>query len=306
MRVPVNPHIMLLLIVGAIWGSAFLAMKVAVATVPPLSISAGRVLLAATIVWVYLRARGFALPRLGTDDGRRLWLAAAVITVFNTVLPFALIPWGEQFIDSSSAAIVMGASPLVALLLAHRFTTDDRLTIPKLVGVLIGFGGLLVLVGGNALGGLMEGVRGQAAVLLAALSYTVSGILIYRLAGRLRMEVLTASVMICGAAIAVPLALIVDRPWSLAPSEASLWAIVYLGIFPTSLAFLIRARLIASVGYTFVAQSVYLVPLFGTFWGWLLLGERISIAAVGALVLILLGVGVSRWGARRGLDADAG
>lgn len=303
MRRLASHPLVLLLVIGAIWGSAFLAMKVAVETVPPVTIAAGRVLIAGAIVWGFMRLRGLALPSLAAPAGRRRWRTAAVIAVFNTAVPFSLIPWGERFIDSSSAAIVMGASPLLALIMAHNFTTDDRLTGPKLAGVLLGFGGLVVLVGGDALGGVVGGVRGQLAVFLAAVSYTISGIPIYRSARQMRIEALTAAVMICGAVIIVPLALVVDRPWGLAPAGAGVWAVVYLGVFPTAIAFMIRAHLIATVGYTFVAQSVYLVPLFGTFWGWLLLGERVSLATTLALVLVLAGIGISRWGRRRFVEA---
>ena len=111
--------LVLLFVIGAIWGFAFLAMKVAVETVPPVTIAAGRILIAGAIVWGFIRLRGLALPSLAAPVGRRHWRVAAVIAVFNTAVPFSLIPWGERFIDSSSAAIVMGAAPLLALVLAH-------------------------------------------------------------------------------------------------------------------------------------------------------------------------------------------
>ncbi len=294
MVTPSLRHYALLLVIAATWGSSFQAMKISVAEIPPLTIAAGRVLLGAAVVWAFSllldRARGSTV----LTGGLRLWVAATTITLFNTVVPFFLLPWGEQFIGSGPAAILMGIGPIFALILAHFFTRDDRLTPAKVAGMGLGFLGIAVLVGPEA--GFAEAgpLRGYGAVLLAALSYTVGGILTVRLGGPHRPHVLTRAVLISGAAVLVPLAVLIDRPWTVSPGIGAAAAVVYLAVFPTALALLVRFYLIAQVGYTFVAQSVYLIPLFGAFWGWLLLNEQFGPATWLSLGLILSGIAVAR------------
>ncbi len=224
----------------------------------------------------------------------RLWVAAASIAIFNTVLPFFLLPWGEQFVGSAAAAILMGSGPIFALVLAHIFTTDDRLTVGKLVGMTLGLAGVAVMVGPQTVLESTGPLRGFGAILLAALSHSIGGILTVRLGGRQSSETLTLAVLVVGTALLVPLAAIIDQPWELRPGAVAISAVLYLAVFPTAIALLVRFRLIAEVGYTFVTQSVYMIPVFGGVWGWVLLGEKLTVATWLALVLTLLGVGVAR------------
>ncbi|MFQ5970886.1 MAG: DMT family transporter [Alphaproteobacteria bacterium] len=296
MQRPTFVHFAVLILLAAIWGGSFLAMKVAVETVPPLTVTAGRLLLGAAVVSGFVRWRGLRLPGTANRDGLVLWRRAALIGALNTVIPFTAVTWGEQFIASGVAAILMGTIPLFAVILAHIFTPDDKATVGKALGVMTGLSGLVLLVGTSALAGFHIGLRGQMAVIVAALSHAASGVLVYRTSGRLRAEVLTAAVLLSGAALAVPLALLAEQPWTVRPSADAALAIGYLGLAVTALAFALRIRLIASVGYTFVAQSVYLIAPFGALWGWLIMDERLTASAVGALGLILLGIALSRLG----------
>src|SRR6185295_13603898 len=131
-----------LLFLAALWGPSFLFIKVAVAEIPPLTLVAGRVEIAGILLYLILRAQGRDLLPFGP-----IWRHLVVVALVQNAIPFVLFGWGEQYIDSSLAAILNGTTPLFTLMLAHFFTSDDRLTPTKTVGSLIGFGGLLVLIG---------------------------------------------------------------------------------------------------------------------------------------------------------------
>lgn len=293
MNQPSTRHYLLLVLVAAIWGSSFQAMKVSVAEIPPLSIAAGRVVVATAAVWLFTSVAQTRFKASFSTGSMRLWVAVLPIAVFNMVLPFFLLPWGEQFVGSGTAAILMGIGPIFALVLAHFFTQGDRLTRGKIIGMALGLAGVAVLVKPQA--GLGQGaLQGQAAILLAAVCYSVGGVLTARAARVYSAETLTLAVLFASAAILLPLAVLIDRPWEYRPGLAASGAVLYLGLFPTAIALLVRFRLIAKVGYTFVAQSVYMIPAFGALWGWVLLNEAVDPATWLALGLVLLGVGVAR------------
>ena len=285
----------LLLVLAAIWGSSFLFIKIAVAAIPPITLVAARLVLAAAGMAVYLWAIGGRLPRDGA-----IWRDFVVIAVAGNVLPFALISWGEVVIDSGLAAILMAIMPLFSLVLAHFFTRDERLTPARVAGLCVGFAGILVLVGPDVLSGLGREVLAQIAVAGGAISYAVSNVYT-RVRGvvTLPASVTSTGVLICAAVMAVPFSLIIDRPWQLMPTTDSLIALVVLALVCTSLAYLILFRLITTTGATFVAFINYLVPVFGVIWGAVFLRETVQPGALAGLALILAGIGLSRFGGRR-------
>lgn len=287
---------LLLLLLSAIWGSSFLFIKLAVATIPPMTLVAARLCLAALGLLVFLAVTGRRLPR---DWG--LWRGFLVVAVVGNVIPFFLINWGEVTVDSSLAAILLAVMPLATLVLAHAFTADERLTPMKGLGVTVGFGGIVVLVGPDALAGLGREVVSQFAIAAAACCYAVTTIFVRR--SRLidlPPAVNSAGVLVTAALVAVPLSLIIDRPWELpAPSDQSLAALVVLALLCTSAAFLILFRLLATTGATFVSLLNYLAPVFGVFWGALLLGEPLHLDALGALALIMFGLALTQVRGRR-------
>src|SRR5262245_25064943 len=136
-----------LLCLAALWGPSFIFIKVAVGEIPPLTLAAGRVGLAALLLYLILRLQGRNFPGFGS-----IWKHFAVMGFFSNALPFALFSWGEQYIDSALAAILNGTTPLFTILLAHFLIEDDRLTLPKFLGVSLGFGGLMLLIGPSLLG----------------------------------------------------------------------------------------------------------------------------------------------------------
>ena len=240
-------------------------------------------MLAAVVLYAFIALKGQRLPRSG-----RMWTLFFLIGILGNGLPFTLIAWGEQRIDSGLAAILMAVMPLATLLLTHAFTEDERLTAPKAVG----FAGVVLLVGPEAFGGLGGTVWRQLAVAGGAVCYAVAATIARSLPPS-PPAVRGAAVMMCAAVQMIPLVLLVDAPWTLSPSLGSVAAVVYLGLLPTALATIIFFQLIAARGATFVALNNYLIPALGVIWGAAVLGERISFPAVGALAVILIGIGIT-------------
>ena len=281
----------LLLALVAMWGSAFMFMKIGVATVAPATLVAGRLVLAAAVLYAVMRARGLALP----PPGRR-WLPFAALAILGNSLPFYLIAWGQQFIDSALAGILISIMPLATLVLAHFFVAGERMTPPRVAGFATGFAGIVVLMGPAALAGL-GGSAGtalaQAAVLGGALCYAGNSVLARR-TFTTDFLVTSTAVLIVAGALMVPVALVLDQGSTAMPGAGSVAAIVWLGIGPTALATLLYFQLIAAAGPTFMAIVNYLSPIVALLAGVCLLNEQPGTTAIAGLVLILLGIGLSR------------
>jgi drug/metabolite transporter (DMT)-like permease len=187
----------------------------------------------------------------------------------------------------------MSAVPFSTVLMAHIFVHDEPLSWGKIVGVLLGFLGVLVLIGPGALTTLGGETLAQIAVLLATFCYAANSIIARRLR-HISSESVGAGMLIAASICGIPLSLLVDRPWELAPSWGSLAAVVTLGWLCTGLGYLLFFRIIASAGAGFVSFNNYLVPLCGVVWGAVVLGERLEPQAFIALLLILAGVAAPR------------
>ena len=286
-------HLLLLILLASLWSSSFAAIKVGVGTIPPLTLAAGRIAVAAAVLYALIALRGQRLPR-----SARLWALFFLIGITGNALPFTLIAWGEERIDSGLAAILMAVMPPATALLTHVFTRDERLTAPKLIGVAMGFAGVVLLIGPEALRELGGQAGRQLAVAGGAVCYAVAATVACFMPPS-SPAVRSAAVMICASVQMIPLALLVDQPWALSPSPGSLAALVYLGLFPTALATIIFFQLISARGATFVAVNNYIIPVLGVIWGAAFLGERLSLQALGALALILIGIGVTNLRPRR-------
>ena len=205
----------LLLALVAMWGSSFMFIKIGIATVPPVTLVAARLVLGAVILYTIMRARGLVLP-----PPDRRWLPYIALAILGNCLPFFLIAWGQQFIDSALAGILISIMPLATLVLAHFFIAGDRMTVHKAMGFAIGFAGIVVLMGPAALAGL-GGAAGtalaQAAVLAGALCYAGNSVLARRtIAGD--FLVASTAVLIAAAVLMLPVALVVDYPYAGAPT----------------------------------------------------------------------------------------
>ena len=277
-------NFLILLILSLIWGASFLFIKVAVATIPPFSVAFGRTALAAVLLYLVLRSRGSRMPGWGP-----VWGTFLLMGLFNGAVPYTLITWAEIHIDSGLAAIFNALMPLFTVLLAHLFTGDERLNWMKVVGIFLGFLGVVALIGPAALKGLGKHVLAQLAVMAAALCYAVA--IIY---GR-RLREITPLVsatgqLFCAAFLTLPMILIFDTPWALSPSFISVAALTCLSLLGTALAYLLYYYLLPRIGSTNLSLVTYLIPITGVFWGALLLGERLHWSAFLALGLILAGI----------------
>jgi drug/metabolite transporter (DMT)-like permease len=231
--------------------------------------------------------------------GRRLphrvevWGLAAVSGFFGFALPFTLISWGEQRIDAGPAAILMAGMPLLTILLARFVVGDEPLPLNKIVGVVCGIVGLVVLIGPGELATLGGDSVREIAVVLASCCYAVNAIAAKRISGEDPYGA-SAAILLCGSAFLVPASLIVDHPWTLAPTPQAWVALFLLGALPTAVASFVMLAILRRQGAGFFAQNNFLVPLFGVFWGLVILSERPPASSLVALAIILAGIAISR------------
>jgi len=281
------------------WGSSYAFIKLMVETIPPLTGTTMRMALATLILGVVLAAIGGRLPR-----DRSTVVKLFVIGTIGSAVPFTLIAFATERIPATSAAILMASAPTITMILAHFTTQDDRLTVNKVTGLIIGFLGIAVLFGPAALGGIGDSLWGMLAVIAGATLYACTNVLARTLRGVTPVAAGTAAFM--GATLVlVPAAFIFEDPVGLVRdgniSTASWVALAFLTIFSSALANVIFYRLVALAGSTFSAFNNYLSPPIGVVWGVALLGETVTWNAVAALVLILIGIAIANYGSLRAI-----
>ena len=277
----------LLVILGILWGGSFFFQKVALAALPPFTVLLARVGLAAAALWVAARAAGYRLPPPG-----RPWAPFVVMAILNNVIPFSLILWGQTRIASGLAAILNACAPLFTAVLAHFLTRDERLTRRRAAGVLLGLGGVVLMIGPDSLGGLGRDVLAQLGVLAAGVSYACAGIFGRRFAGTPPLVTATGQVT-ASTLLILPVALLVDRPWTLSPPPTRVWAaILGLAIISTALGYVVYFRVLAAAGATNLLLVTLLMPAIALVLGTLVLGERLAPRHLGGMALIAAGLAV--------------
>ena len=286
-------ELVLLVVLAVIWSASFTFIKVAVATVPPVTVTAGRMITAAVVMVLFARLAGHRLPW-----DRRSWTVFAMVGLLGSVLPFSLIHFGETEIDSGLAAILMGIMPATTAVLAHLFTPDDRLTRRRVAGVAVGFAGLIGLVGFDALRGMGGAALAELAVLGGAVSYAVAAVYTRR-AARQPGPVMAAGATVSGTLMVIPLAFVLERPMAVQPSGEALLSIAFLGVLGTGFATLLYFRLVRTLGPTVFSQVNFMIPILGVVWGTVFLHERLDMRAAVAMACILAGIWlVTRSGGR--------
>ncbi len=278
-------NLLLLLILGTIWGTSYLFIKVVVAEVPVLTLVAGRLTLAAIAMWLILRTRGVLMPR-----SRRMWGRYAVLGLLGMAVPYSLISWGEQYIPSGLAALLQATTPIFTVILAQFLTDDERVTVAKIIGVIVGFVGVGILMLPDLRQGLQVNMLGQLAIVGSSLCY--AGTAIYarsRLRGQLPLVSATGQLTM-GMVLMLPVSLLIDRPFDLAPSLPVLASWMMLTILGTVVAYVIYFTLIERTSATFTTMVTYIIPVNGLMLGALVLNEPLNVTVLGSLVLILLGV----------------
>lgn len=278
-------NLALLLLLGMVWGSSYLFIKVIVAEVPVMTLVTGRLALSAIILWLLLIATRRPVPR-----GWSLWRNYAVMGLLNGMLPYTLISWGEQYIPSSLAALLQATMPLFTVLLATLTASDEGMNAAKVLGVIIGFVGVGLLMFPELRQGWQVNLLGQLVIVASSLSYAGAGIFARsRLRGQPPLAS-TAGQLTMGALLTVPLSLLLDRPWSLSPSFPAAGSWLALTILGTVVAYVIYYTLIERTSATFVSTVTYVIPINGLILGSVVLGEAITLSVLASSALILLGV----------------
>jgi drug/metabolite transporter (DMT)-like permease len=274
----------LLALLATLWGASYTFIKLGVATIPPITLIAARTLIAGLLLLVVMRWRGLSLPRDAASWRRFLFQAC-----LNSVIPFTLIAWAERSLDAGLATILNSTAPVFTFLLTFAITRHEPVTVRKLFGVLAGLAGICLIVGVQALGGIGEQLVAQIAVVVATICYAGAAIFSRGFKGLDPMAPAAGS-LLCGAAILVPLSLVVDRPWTLAPSASSMLALLGLAVFSTALAFVIYFRLIQTLGSVGTTSQAYLRVPIGVALGVLSLGESLTPTAWVGLGCVVIGV----------------
>ena len=268
-----------------LWGSSFLAIDIGLENYDPLALVAGRMIIGAAVLAAFIYAKG-----VGLKLGPRGWLLATVLGLTGNVIPFFLISYAEQIVDSGLAALIMGIAPIVTLALAPLVHFEETLGPGKILGAAFGFGGIIVLVGPSAAAGLGGDLLPQMALIGAALCYASTALISRRFAYPNPLQMAAASVL-TGAVLITIVAAMSTPTFDLAeaPLPSSL-AVLYLGLGPTALAALIYFHLIPRIGAARLQQVNYVVPVLGTFLGMAVLAEQPAWTTWTAIPLILLGV----------------
>lgn len=282
----------MLIFLGFAFGTSFLAIGVAVREVPPITLAASRCLIAGLCLFALVRVLGHEIPK-----SLRAWLALALLACTNCVIPFSLLAFGQQRIETSLTSILIATIPLFTLIMAHLFTAD-RATPRRIVGAVTGFCGIVLLIGPSALTGLGTGVAGQLMIVGAALSFAVTQVLVKRL--RAGTPLVNAACSLALAAVGtIIVAAIVETPWQASPGWGSLAILVGLGTACTALPLFVFFYLMGRTGPNFVTMNNYISPAVGVFWGVVLLGENPPWRAYVALAIIFVGVAIATAPGRR-------
>ena len=274
----------LLLVLATCWGASYTFIEVGVETIPPITLIAGRTLLAGALLYGLMRLIGVQFPR-----DARSWRHFLVQACLNSVFPFTLLAWGQQTIDAGLAVILNTTTPIFAFLFTLAFTRHEPATARKLFGVVVGLAGVTLIVGISALGGFGRTLAAQLAVVLSSVCYAAAVIFGRNFAHMHPLLPATGSIL-CGTALLIPASLIFDKPWTLAPSANSLIALVCLAVVSTALAFTIYFRLVRALGSIGTTAQAYLRAPIGVAIGILFLGETLSPTAWIGFVCVVVGV----------------
>lgn len=278
---------MLLVALAILWGASYPLLAVAVREFPPLTLTFLRVALAAAMLHIVIRAAGIAMP---TD--RASWRMFVGQAFLNNIIPFWLISWGQQYIPGGITSVLVASTPFFTVIAAHYFTSDEKMTPLRIAGVLLGMAGVATIIGPSALSRFNIDVLGELAIVGAAVSYTIAGIYGRRAGARGIAPIATATGMLTmSTVILLPVALIVDRPWGLAPPSMEAWlCLLAIALPSTALGYLIFFRVLASAGSTNIMLVTFLLPVTAILLGVTWLGEHLEPRHLAGMALIALGL----------------
>ena len=298
-RKPTPADLASMLFLTIVWASAFIAIKVAVPQTGPVWLATMRTVLGFAVLLPWTLYRGLVLPHTP-----RSWGMLFLVSIFNVSLPFLLISWAELTISAGITSLLLATGPLLALVLSHVTTHDDKINLNKMIGIACGFSGIALVVGRDALDEVSLGtILSQLAVLGASLCYAISGAMIRKVTDIPPTRM--ATVILGMASLELLILGILDGVPDFTALSGDAWmSLLYLGVLPTGLATIMRYRLIQTVGASFFSLGMNLIPVFGVILGALLLAEVVALTTWIALMLILLGLAIAR-APRRGKEQAA-
>ena len=291
MREPKLLDYILLTILALIWASAFFNIKIATYSYGPFTIALLRIFFGAIPVIILCFFKKIKIEAFSKD-----WFWFAAIGTINLVIPFFFIAYGVQKIQSNLAAILMASTPLSASLLAHFFTNNEKINFTKSAGVLIGFSGITFLFFDDILIN-KNNFMSALLILCGSTFYVIGGLLTLKISNK-KNENVTASILIWGTLILLPVCLFVEQPWNLSPRLDSTISLIYLGIFSTGIAWLLRFYILKHNGLVFQAQVAYLIPIFGVILGYIFLKEAITPKAIISLIAVIIGIYIVKKGSK--------
>jgi drug/metabolite transporter (DMT)-like permease len=276
--------VLLLLLLGAIWGSSFFNIKIATYSFEPYTLALIRVIFATMFLVVFS-----FFYKIKINAFSKEWKIYALVGLCNIAIPFSLIAVGTNKVDSYLAAILMSTTPLTGSILAHIFTKDEKITFFKSVGIIVGFAGVLLLFFDKLI--LNEDNYFFALIILVGSTfYSIAGILILkRMKNSGNLDV-TTSTMIWALIFLIPIAFIFEKPFDSSPTLGSVISLVYLGSVATGFAWWLRFKILMKNGLVFQTQVAYLIPIFGVIFGVLVLGEQITWKVFASLIIIMSGI----------------
>ncbi|MGA2056773.1 MAG: EamA family transporter [Bradyrhizobium sp.] len=283
-RQNIGVELTLLMVLAALWGGSYTFIKLGVATIPPVTLIAGRTLVAGLLLLLIMGWRGAQLPKDAATWRRFLFQAC-----LNSVIPWTLIAWAERSVDAGLAAILNATSPIFTFFLTLAISHQDALSWRKLFGVVAGMAGICLIIGVQAFHGLGEQLAAQIAIVTATICYAGGAVFSRGFKGLDPMAPAAGS-LLCGAAVLVPISVIAERPWTLTPSTSSMLALLGLAVFSTAIAFVIYFRLIQTLGSVGTTAQAYLRVPIGVILGVWLLGESLSPTAWMGLACVVIGV----------------
>lgn len=285
----------MLVALALIWGASFMFIKVMLDEMGPVAVGWLRLGLGAALLVALVGVRRLEVPRR-----RRFWLAASINGVVASAAPLVLIPWGEQRIDSNLAAILNSGMPLFTAIFAHMAISTERLTPARMLGLLVGFAGVVIVIGGDLLDLTAAGTLGQLAVILATMGYAVGAVVSRRLLAGVDSTVLAASQTAIAFIVLTPMLLAAEGAPNVGEfSNRVLLAMFGLGLGSTGIAYVLYYWLIANTDATRAALVTYLLPVTALGWGWLVLDEGIEPAFIPGLALIIAGIALVNRQSRR-------
>ena len=276
--------IFLLLLLGAIWGSSFFNIKIATYSYEPYTLALIRVILAT----VTMLAVSF-IYKIKIFAFSNNWKTYALVGVCNITIPFSLIAIGTNKIDSYLAAMLMSTTPITGSILAHFFIKNEKITFLKSLGIILGFTGILLLFFDRLI--INEGnYLFVLIILLGSTFYSISGILILKKLKNSGNINVTTSTLIWSVITLVPLSFMLEEPFKSTPTFESTLSLIYLGVVATGFAWWLRFKILSNNGIVFQTQVAYLIPIFGVFFGALILDEQITWKVLVSLIIIMSGI----------------